>query len=468
MSVLTAPRQVRLLKCSLRAPGMDTRATTPADAQLIRDYGYDIVSYVQRIDIFESIFEQTLSGSITLLENVGLIELLPIIGVETLSVVFSVEDSDGNVKQFSQSFRVTKVFNVTYPKHDWRLYTLNFVTNEYLTSVSNRICRTFRQVTCQQAVEDILQQDFGLDASAIITNEPTFDVIDATLPNYPPLKAINYFTILSQTAAGKESNFLFFQTLEGFHFTSIRNLITIGEANTNLRVYEANPGLISGGETVDDSTVRNSLIRVHQEQTFDLLSDIVSGTLRAQMVHFDILARLEEHEDDSRYTDTFQQTTHLDTYPVYPKNFERSIGQNIRLFTVPSNVWTANSNYIKSKGEDTVEQRLRESIILRNRQLREIRHLQSLLDVPGAPDLRAGSLIVINYPSTRILQNQDVTINVPVFSSGTPYFSGTHLITDVHHILGTVGGDQMEYRMHLRACRDSLSGPLVGTSSTDG
>lgn len=463
--MLTKPRQVRLLKCAILAPGLYMRGATEDDKRTVREYGLDLLPFVQRIDIFENIFQPTISGSITLLENVGLVEYIPIVGVETLAIAFSVEDSDGNAKTFKRAFRISKVHDTSFPKHDWRLYTMEFVTNEFVTSVSHRVCRAFKSMTCQQAVEGILTDYFKLDKKQIVTNEPTFDKINVTIPNYSPLKAINYFTVLAQTKDKRESNFVFFETLDGFHFTSIAKLIK--DAPKEPRVYEANPGVITGADQVADSIYRNSLLRVEQSQAFDLLADIASGTLRSQMVHFDWLARKQEHAEDSRYSKTFKDTTHLDEYPVYPNNFEYAVGKNVRLFTIPSNAWSSQSPYIKGKGDSPVEERLRESIVLRNRQLREIQHVQTVLDVPGAPDVRAGSVIIINYPSTRPLENADVPINVPVKSQGTPYHSGKHLVTSVHHILATIDGGQMEYRMNMRACRDSLGAPLVGTSKTE-
>ena len=112
--------------------------------------------------------------------------------------------------------------------------------------------------------------------------------------------------------------------------------------------------------------------------------------------------------------------------------------------------------------------RWHEAVVLRNRQLREIRHLQSLIDLPGQPDLRAGSVVIVNYPSTRILEGRNVTINTPTYSEGTPYHSGKHVVSSVHHILASQGGESMEYRMNIRVCKDSLGAPLIGTSNEKG
>jgi hypothetical protein len=463
----TQPRQVRLLKCAIMSPGLEKRAGSGADAATLRTYGFDLTAYVQKIDIYENIFDNTISGSVTLLENIGLIEYIPIVGVESVMVAFSVENSSGEAKTFTRAFRVSKVSDIAYPRHDYRLYTLKLVTHEYVMSLSSRICRAFTNTTTRDAVREVLVKDLRIDPAQLITNEPTYDKVNIVIPNYTPLQTINYFTVLSQTSDNKESNFLFFETLDGFHFTSVSRLIRNGLAQRDFRTFEVNPGQVTG-PFVNDETARNAIKRVHQDQTFDLLTDITGGTLRAKMVYFDVLARKIEHNEDSRYSETFKKTTHLDKYPVYPENYDLSVSKDVRLFTVPSNAFSAQSKYSKSKGENAVEQRLRESIVLRNRQLREIRHVQSLIDLPGQPDLRAGDVVNVLYPSSRALEGQNVNINTPVFTQGTPFFSGKHLVTAVHHILASKGGDQMEYRMNIRVCKDSFGAPLIGTSNEDG
>jgi hypothetical protein len=153
----------------------------------------------------------------------------------------------------------------------------------------------------------------------------------------------------------------------------------------------------------------------------------------------------------------------LEKYPIYPDNFDLSVDQTVRTFTVPSNASSAASAFAKTNGATIAVQRLHESVILRARQMREIRHIQTVMELPGQPDLRAGSVVNINYPSSRELENNDdQPINASVFSSGTPYHSGPHLITSVRHMLVARGGNSMEYRMSIRANKDSLASPLIG------
>jgi hypothetical protein len=402
-TALTFPRQVRLTRCSIVYPGIELRATNSADADLLQTFGFDITPFIQRIDIYESVFDNTLSGSVTLLENMALSEYLPLVGVEVLILGFAIDTLDQQQqapKEFLHAFRIVKLHDQTFPRFDTRLYTLELVTHEFMNSLSSRISRRFSNMTCQQAVHNILERDLDVAANRIKTDEVTFGSVDVVIPNYTPLKAINYFTLLAQTVKEpRESNFLFFETLEGFHFTSIQALIkkALDAPANSLRTFDVNSGVASViGQT--DTDVLNSIIRIHQERAFDLMFDVAAGTLRSRMIHMDFLARKFEHEDDSRYTKSFDETTHLDRFPVYPNNFDLTVSKDVRTFIVPSNVWAANSAYIQRHGEELPEQRMHESVVLRNRQLREIQHLLTVIDMPGQPDLRAGSVVNVNYP----------------------------------------------------------------------
>lgn len=468
---LTSPRQVRLTRCSIIYPGIEFRASNSADAQLLQANGFDITPFVQKLDIYESIFDNTLSGSVTLLENMALTEYLPLVGVEVLMVGFAIDtlsEEDEEPAEFFRAFRIVKLHDTTFPRFDARLYTLELATHEFLNSLTTRVCRRFSNMTCQQAVEQILKKDLDVDATRIKTDEATFGKVDVVIPNYTPLKAINYFALLSQTVKQpRESNFLFYETLDGFHFTSIQALIQAAKnvPSDELKTFNVNSA-VAAGLNQTDTGVLNSIIRIHQERAFDLLFDIAAGTLRSRMVHVDFLARKFEHEEDSRYTETFKKTTHLDEFPFYPTNFDLTVSKDVRTFMVPSNIWSANSAYIKKAGEELPEQRMHESVVLRNRQLREIQHLLTVIDLPGQPDLRAGTVVNVNYPSSRELQGVDDTINAPQFSESTPYYSGKHLVTAVHHILATRTPGSMEYRMHIEVCKDSLGAGLVGSDIT--
>lgn len=461
MAVRTTPRQVRLNQCSIFAPGLEDRVARSMSAQ-VKAEGISIVPYIQQIDIYEGLFDNTISGTITIVEDIGLIEMVPLIGVEYLWLSFEVDDDtlDDKSHKFERMFRITKIRDVSYPRHEHRMFTMDLSTHEFVASIAHRISRKYDRKTCKEAVTDILKRDLGVEPGRLVNIEDTYGKVSITIPNYTPLQAINFFTLLGQTKKRKESNFVFFETLTGFHYVSIAKLIEDGLkeiAKPDHRVYRLNPGSVTGIEGTADSTIRNSLHRVFQDQTFDTLSDIAGGMLRAQMIHFDFLARKIEHQEDSdsRYTETFKKTTHLAKHPVYPDNYDQGVSKNVRTFTFPTNVWSRDGAWMKRLEPDTPEQRLFESIVLHNRQLKEITHIQTLIELPGHPEIRAGSVMDIKYPSTRIMAGFTGSKTASIEEKETPLFSGPHIVTAVRHMMLPLGNGQLDYRMHLKVCKDS-------------
>ena len=180
------------------------------------------------------------------------------------------------------------------------------------------------------------------------------------------------------------------------------------------------------------------------------------------MLHLDFFAR-KFSEVDSRYTETFKtfKDDHLEEYPLYPDNFDQSVDRNTKLFTVLSNTSSSKSAYRLENEGPTSPNRIYEAVVLRNRQLREIQHLRTLLEVPGRPNLRAGTVIILNYPSTRLLVDAHPNLSAAAIQPPTPFHSGRDLVTAVRHNLVQISTGVMEYRMHIEATRDSLSSPLI-------
>ena len=225
----------------------------------------------------------------------------------------------------------------------------------------------------------------------------------------------------------------------------------------------------SSSENTDNA--RNAIFRFQQEHAFDLLGGIASGMYRSRMIHFDFLAqKINAHKlsvTDSLYTDAFKDTasSHLNTYPLYPENYDREIGPSVQQFMVPTNVWsTANTSTPAGQKAFQQEQLMHESIIHRNRQLRELRQIESLVELPGQPQIRAGSVVRVIYPMTNALAGADGTDTTQSVrpTARTTAHSGNHMVSSVHHIMVIKTPGEFDYRMALRVNNDSLSVPMRG------
>ena len=464
---LTAPRQVKLRRCSVWSPGLSLRGIDgPTQDRLETAGGQDISASVVSIDIYESIFQNTLSGTVRLKESDGYLELFPLVGTEYLIVEFAIDyqDPDPNnelaEQVFARIFRIRKVGDQSFPKNEERIYSLELVSPEFATSISSRMTERFTE-TCAKAVEKIMETRLRIDDTRLAIVENTSGTIDVLIPNYTPLQAINYFTRRSLTEeAPYACNFLFYETLDGFYFRSIRGILQQYSKGNEVATFQVNAPPTA--QAINEARAFNSIIRLQQEQTFDVLSDVTTGVLRSRMLHLDFFARTFA-EEDSRYTETFEtfKDDHLAEYPLYPDNFDQGVDRNTKLFTVLSDTTSSESAYRLQSEGPTSPNRIYQAVVLRNRQLREIQHLRTVLEVPGRPNLRAGTVAILNYPSTRLLENAHPNLCAPGVQNPTPYHSGRHLVTAVRHNLVQIATGVMEYRMHIEASRDSLGAPLI-------
>jgi len=457
----TAPRQVKLRRCAIWTPTLHLRGVDAETQARLKESGQDISASVVSLDIYESIFQNTLSGTVRLKETDGYPEYFPLVGTEYLFIEFVI-DYLGEENIFKRAFRIRKIGDQSFPKNEERLYTINLVTPEFFTSMSSRMTKRYTE-TCVDAVKDIMKTRLGIEDDRLHAVERTSGMIDVLIPNYTPLQAINYFTALSLTEeAPYASNFLFYETLDGFYFRSIRGILQKYPAGKEVATFQVNANKLTGARVIDEAQAFSSIIQLQQKRTLDVLSDVTTGVLRSRMLHLDFFARKFD-EVDSRYTETFKtfKDDHLDKFPLYPDNFDQSIDRNTKIFTALSDTSSSESAYRKQNEGVIPPNRRHESVVLRNRQLREIQHLCTVLEVPGQPNLRAGTVIILNYPSTRLIVDAPHNLSAPVSQTPTPFHSGRHLVTNVRHNLVQISTGVMEYRMHIEATRDSLGAPLI-------
>ena len=463
--VVMRQRQVQVTSCHILTQNVASEPTNPHGT-------VDVLSAVQRIDLYESVFQNTISGNVVLTESIGLVELLPMVGIEYLYLQFVVTGTTGKNKTYARLFRITKVHDQAFPRHDLRTYVVEFATPEFVNSVSKRISRRFKNMTCADAVQEIVEKDLHhKDVSKQMFSQfvspsplPTWGNIDVTIPNYTPLRAINYFAMLSLEDKDQYSGgYIFFETLDGLHFTSITSMYAAMK-DTKPHTIQVNHGNFSAhSELAND---RNAIFRIHQEQTFDLLAGITSGFYAARVFSFDLLAQLFRgrgsavgaiDQTDSLYTDTFEKTNLRNPdpnalHPLFPKYFEKEFSPNVRQFMVPTNIWsTAEASTPAGKDSLEDEQLMHKSVAIRNRQLREIQQIETLVELPGQPGIHAGSLVNLEYPMTQPLSRINAT--------RTPH-SGVHLVTSVHHTLVIKTDAEFDYQMSLRVAKRTLNRPF--------
>ncbi len=128
----------------------------------------NLLDYLVEINIYESLFSGSVSGTITLADSTNLISMMPLMGDEFL---FMNIKTPGMLDEFSiyKTFRVYAISDKIYGDDASKLiYHLNFTTTETFNDLNNPIYRAFEGTPSQiitRIYEDYLQADRNISLS---------------------------------------------------------------------------------------------------------------------------------------------------------------------------------------------------------------------------------------------------------------------------------------------------------------
>lgn len=189
----------------------------------------NITNFLMGMDIYESIYSNCITGSLTFADSQGLTERTPIIGQEYLEFKFRTPlkyQGDGGeyVATETNRFAVYNVSAIQPATGQSQIVTLEFTSLENLRSSRLRISKAFTG-SYDKAVNEIFKGEWGLNSSKKLFIERCAESQKYVVPNLHPLDAINQ---VCSRAISKKSNtpsFFFYETSQGFHFRSFDSML---------------------------------------------------------------------------------------------------------------------------------------------------------------------------------------------------------------------------------------------------
>ena len=91
---------------------------------------------LSELNIYESIFKNTLSGNLTVTDTENLISAFPIVGHESVVIIFG-NPTDDSVDDIEVSFRVYKISPYSRSGERSSEYTLQFISPEYYINLTD-------------------------------------------------------------------------------------------------------------------------------------------------------------------------------------------------------------------------------------------------------------------------------------------------------------------------------------------
>jgi len=236
---------------------------------------------------YASIYDATISCIFTVQDAIALQQSLPIIGGELLQLEFSHIGEDNENFIVETNLRVYKLADRQQPKDGLSVYNLYSCSDEILLNerASSLVKNGYSEFTASQVAEKIfLNKIHPISKKKLITREESVGLITQVFPSVSAFKAINMMCSEAQSSKNSSSNFVFFETSQGYHFTTIENLFS---QEPKISYYY---NIVLNDEKEEIKNYQRILSITHVEDS-NILSSSLNGKFANRVLYLDPMAK---------------------------------------------------------------------------------------------------------------------------------------------------------------------------------
>ena len=398
----------------------------------------DIRGIFEELSVFDNMLMPCMSGNILIRDGVGLASKINFDGSETIEIDI-VKDIDMNNDPktiapqsqfmfFTHKFTIYKLTDRKAVNQNSELYTLHFVSPEFLLSEQKRVHTTYTD-THSNIVKKILVNELKVPDSTphMATIVPTKGIHTVPPANRSPFDMINHLSKRAVSFEGKP-DFVFWQAPYGYNFLPLSLMLSYDS------LYTINFGVKNLAQESTD-ILNNEILGARDYKVlsnFNYAHNIQSGVYAGKFIGFDTLTRTIKTNQVS-YDDVF--TKRANQYPINTKikNSENKLATQMydsRVTVYPfQSARTVNpylkSNDVKSANivDDTDNYILQRKMIFDNLMQKRIR-----ITMPGNFGLYSGSCVQLNIPHRYNIDTKNM-------ESGDKSLSGKYIIIGVRHLI---------------------------------
>ena len=250
----------------------------------------DISKIIVEINIFENLFSNALTGSIIITDTNNLVDNMPIIGQEYISLKITTPglENDGGLDFTENVFCVYEMGGRTPAGNNAEIIELKICSPELLRNHRTRISKAYEE-TADQIVKSVMENKKYINTKKDLYVEPTLGIRKILSPNFHPFHLIKQLTRESMSAENDSPHYLFFENKDGFHFRSLQSLYDDGVQG------EYHFGDKGEDETYSDSSDSGKLVQAYKRilnlsvpSKNNSLFDIRGGMLGSKLIMHDI------------------------------------------------------------------------------------------------------------------------------------------------------------------------------------
>ena len=295
-------------------------------AELITSSGMviDLSASIINITIFEDTTMSSLTGDILLQDSFALTSVGPIIGQEYLKLQIktpSLTDKDEIIDFTDNVFLINSLESRIEVGNSVTAYLLNFTSSEIIHNARTKVSRSLKG-TYSEIVKIMLNE---VECKKKMYIEPTAGVKRIVAPNIRPFDVIKMAMKQSVSkfyTRPLHVNYLFFETLKGYHFRSLHSLYAQSPKQT-YTTFVAGSSVDKGG-TINIEKELGNIIDFEIIENPNSLVNYTAGTYASNLIVHDIFSKSYKKHTYGIFNN-FRQESHIthyhksngDDFPIY-------------------------------------------------------------------------------------------------------------------------------------------------------
>ena len=378
---------------------------------------YDIVRGNPFIDYYESIDSPTIALTVTFFDVDQVVSREGITGGEYIDITVKITDfNDFEIKSGEHKLMLNSVRNVITETNK-QIATLEFISAESIVNETARVNKKYAgNVT--GTVKELLKTDVkGIQTSKNFESDEAANSYSFVGNLKRPFDTIQWLCPKTQSSTDS-FGFLFFETLDGYHFKSIKSLLE-----------------------------QESVKYTHTDRPMDGSFKILQNNLN-QTNDIGMNLRMGMYANRTTYVDIENQNVDIVDFDITQLDLKKPVKLLDGIEKHPTRLMLRVNDYgVSQKGskkEDTVPES--ELAVYQNKSYirNNLLFSQSLqISIPLNPDLRAGNVIDVRLP---VKKGDGSSGDSELGKEKTKDISGRYLVSELRHL---IGGGRSETQLTL-------------------
>lgn len=432
----------------------------------------DLRDQLASINIYEDIFTNSITGSISFVDTNNLTANASIVGQEKLKLVLVTPNASDDTSRdmainFSdQPLHVYQIKSSANVNDRTKTFELAFTTNEIMRNNRIRVCQSYNGEPAKEIIKKVIRDPELLNSKKEFYYEETTNMFQMIAPNMRPFDFIN---TVAKRCLSKEYDFaptfLFYETVRGYFFRTIDSMMDRKNPRMIFKEVTPNDDIDNVGKNL------TNILSYEIMNSTDTLLNTRAGMYNSDLLLVDVFNKSYKHYE-YKYLEDFDKQIHADEFNNYGSE-QAPIASK-----APDQYGNLISDYPKSiLHVQTIERETKDGLFdpstgepndyrgtdmwLQKRRSRftSLEAAISLrIKVPGNTTIQAGDLIGIT------LKNQTGSQ-----SASDPYLTGRYLVRTLKHDFKK-GAGKMMHEIHMDCIRDTVqvAYPSTGVTASDG